>query len=67
MFVLSGKDMNTHLIGDEREGLYPFQALVQPIALRFRYHFEGSRQTNKLEKVRKPFLPSSQYLTPSTA
>jgi len=64
MFVLSGKDMNTHLIGDEREGLYPFQALVQPIALRFKYHFEGSRQTNKLEKVRKPFLRSSQYFDP---
>ncbi|KDR85307.1 hypothetical protein GALMADRAFT_204803 [Galerina marginata CBS 339.88] len=34
----------------ERDGLYPLQALVQPISLRFKYHFEGSRQTNKLEK-----------------
>lgn len=62
MFVLSGKDMD--LIGGEREGLYPFQALVQPIALRFKYHFEGSRQTNKLEKVRKPSLLCSQYFDP---
>ncbi|KAF8203135.1 TIP-1 family-domain-containing protein [Pholiota molesta] len=34
----------------ETEGLYPLQALVHPISLRFKYHFEGSRQTNKLEK-----------------
>ena len=63
--------MDAHLVGgelEEREGLYPIQALVQPIALRFRYHFEGLRQTNKLEKVRKRFFyvfPS--ILTPSTA
>lgn len=31
-------------------GLYPMQALVQPVSLRFKYHFEGSRQTNKLDK-----------------
>ena len=35
----------------EKEGLYPLQALVQPIAPRLKYHFDGSRQTNKLEKV----------------
>ncbi|PFH54769.1 hypothetical protein AMATHDRAFT_134611 [Amanita thiersii Skay4041] len=34
----------------EKDGLYAFQALVQPIALRFKYHFEGSRQTNRLDK-----------------
>ncbi|THH29732.1 hypothetical protein EUX98_g4456 [Antrodiella citrinella] len=34
----------------ERDGLYPIQALVQPIALRFKYHFEGTRQTNRLDK-----------------
>ncbi|KAI0724222.1 RINT-1 family protein [Cerioporus squamosus] len=33
-----------------REGLYPLQALVQAIALRFKYHFEGTRQTNRLDK-----------------
>ncbi|KAG5650284.1 hypothetical protein H0H81_012762 [Sphagnurus paluster] len=31
-------------------GLYAIQALVQPISLRFRYHFEGTRQTNRLDK-----------------
>ncbi|OBZ79146.1 RAD50-interacting protein 1, partial [Grifola frondosa] len=34
----------------EKEGLYPIQALVQPISLRFKYHFEGTRQTNRLDK-----------------
>jgi hypothetical protein len=33
-------------------GLYPIQALVQPLSQRFRYHFEGTRETNKLDKVR---------------
>lgn len=37
--------------GLETEGLYAIQALVQPIALRFKYHFEGTRQTNRLDKV----------------
>jgi hypothetical protein len=35
----------------EKEGLYPIQALVYPISLRFKYHFDGSRQTNRLDKV----------------
>lgn len=35
----------------EKDGLYPIQALVQPVALRFKYHFEGTRQTNRLDKV----------------
>ena len=34
-----------------KEGLYPLQALVQAIALRFKFHFEGARQTNRLDKV----------------
>ncbi|KAJ7770915.1 TIP-1 family-domain-containing protein [Mycena maculata] len=34
----------------EKEGLYPLQALIQPISLRFKYHFEGTRQTNRLDK-----------------
>lgn len=38
----------------EKDGLYPLQTLVQPVSLRFKYHFEGTRQTNKLDKV----LPS---------
>lgn len=34
-----------------KDGLYPIQALVQPVSQRFKYHFEGSRETNKLDKV----------------
>lgn len=34
-----------------KDGLYPLQALIRPIALRFKYHFEGTRQTNRLDKV----------------
>jgi len=35
----------------EKEGIYSVQALVQPVALRFKYHFDGTRQTNRLDKV----------------
>jgi len=44
----------------DREGLYSIQALVQPVALRFKYHFEGTRQTNRLDKVSE----SPQYCKP---
>ncbi|TRM66203.1 TIP-1 family-domain-containing protein [Schizophyllum amplum] len=37
-------------LGTEKSGLYPLQALVRPVALRFKYHFEGTRQTNRLDK-----------------
>ncbi|KAL0950725.1 hypothetical protein HGRIS_007501 [Hohenbuehelia grisea] len=37
-------------LGPEKRGLYPLQALVQPVSLRFKYHFEGKRQTNRLDK-----------------
>ncbi|KAF8506878.1 TIP-1 family-domain-containing protein, partial [Russula emetica] len=33
-----------------KDGLYPIQVLVQPLSQRFRYHFEGTRETNKLDK-----------------
>jgi hypothetical protein len=32
--------------------IYPIQALVTPVSLRFKYHFEGTRETNRLDKVR---------------
>lgn len=32
-------------------GLYPLQALVRPIELRFRYHFMGTKGTNRIDKV----------------
>lgn len=33
-------------------GLYPFEALVEPIRSRWRFHFESDRPTNRLDKVR---------------
>ena len=30
--------------------LLPFEVLVKPLALRFRYHFEGDRPTNRIDK-----------------
>ncbi|KAI8995431.1 TIP-1 family-domain-containing protein [Trametes punicea] len=33
-----------------KEGVYAIQALVQPVALRFKYHFETARQTNRVDK-----------------
>ena len=35
---------------DEKEGLYAIEAMVQPIALRFKYHYDGKRDTNRLDK-----------------
>lgn len=51
LIALSGKQIHVEQSLNEREGLYPLQALIQPISLRFKYHFESSRQTNKLDKV----------------
>ncbi|KAF5374888.1 hypothetical protein D9758_000035 [Tetrapyrgos nigripes] len=34
----------------EKSGLYPLEVLVQAVALRFKYHFEGTRQTNRPDK-----------------
>lgn len=33
-----------------KQGLYPLQTLLEPISMRFRYHFDGKRQTNRLDK-----------------
>lgn len=35
----------------EKDGIYPLEILVQPVALRFKYHFEGTRKTNRPDKV----------------
>jgi RAD50-interacting protein 1 len=32
--------------------LLPFKVMARDIDIRFRYHFEGDRQTNNIEKVR---------------
>lgn len=45
--TLSHNDTKTR---SEKDGLYPLETLVQPLSLRFKYHFEGNRQTNQLHK-----------------
>lgn len=50
----SGQSLHMTSPSDNRpakEGVYPLQALAHSIALRFKYHFDGTRQTNKLDKV----------------
>jgi len=48
-----GEDIGAeHVLSlNEQSGLYPFQALVSSVSLRFKYHFEGTRQTNRIDKV----------------
>ena len=36
---------------DEPLVLLPLEVMVKPLELRFKYHFEGDRPTNKLDKV----------------
>ena len=31
--------------------LLPLEVMVKPLELRFKYHFEGKRPTNKIDKV----------------
>jgi len=42
---------STHQLERGFEGLYPLETLVQAISLRFKYHFETERETNRLDKV----------------
>ena len=39
--------------------LLPLGVMVEPLELRFKYHFEGDRPTNKLDKVCCPLLSSA--------
>ncbi|KIJ68701.1 hypothetical protein HYDPIDRAFT_173364 [Hydnomerulius pinastri MD-312] len=48
--LLRLQEIGESLQAQESEGLYPLQALVQPVALRFKYHFDGERETNRLDK-----------------
>ena len=45
-----GQTMKTTL-GEESLVLLPLEVMVKPLELRFKYHFEGDRPTNKLGKV----------------
>jgi hypothetical protein len=48
----SGENFSVHQSErSERDGLYPIQALIQPLSQRFKYHFESERETNRLDRV----------------
>ncbi|KAF8898463.1 TIP-1 family-domain-containing protein [Infundibulicybe gibba] len=45
-----GKKFYSSGVQSKDTAIYPIQTLVQPIALRFKYHFDGTRPTNRLDK-----------------
>jgi hypothetical protein len=48
LLVLQGPDLQAGI--KDALPLLPFEVLVKPLALRFRYHFEGDRPTNRIDK-----------------
>lgn len=60
---LQEPELQQYLDGTEREKdcppLLPLEVMVRPLALRFRYHFEGDKQTNRLDKVEHQFNMAS--------
>jgi hypothetical protein len=54
VFQPSGNSMATIVMlpsSDASAPLLPFKIMTTEIEIRFRYHFEGNRPTNNLEKV----------------
>ena len=62
---------------EEKLVLLPLEVMVKPLELRFKYHFKGDRQTNRLDKVSLPSYisvsnaelhsPSISFLTSSAS
>ena len=50
---LKGRDSQStdRFKGQEPLVLLPLEVMAKPLELRFKYHFEGDRPTNKLDKV----------------
>lgn len=42
--------------------LLPLEVMVKPLELRFRYHFDGDRPTNKVDKVCAFTMPNSNRI-----
>jgi hypothetical protein len=38
----------------EQVVLLPLEVMIKPLELRFRYHFDGDKPTNRLDKVGEP-------------
>ena len=43
--------------------LLPFEVMMQPLELRFRYHFDGDRPTNKINKPEYFFSHAAELIT----
>ena len=59
LLFFSGIKLHNDSVEHDNAGLYAVQALTRPIAQRFRYHFEGTRETNRLDKVCCRFIRNS--------
>jgi hypothetical protein len=49
---LKPRDTVTAKRGGETQVLLPLEVMVHPLELRFKYHFSGTKPTNRLDKVR---------------
>ncbi|KAF8528017.1 RINT-1 family protein [Hysterangium stoloniferum] len=46
----AGEEIHTSDSRWQPGGIYPIQSLTSPITLRFKFHFEGKRDTNRIDK-----------------
>lgn len=52
LLVLQGPELEEGAVEEGKEKvLLPLEVLCRPLELRFRYHFEGDRPTNRVDKV----------------
>lgn len=52
LLVLQGPELKEGTVEEGKEKvLLPLELLCRPLELRFRYHFEGDRPTNRVDKV----------------
>ena len=59
LLELQGPELNARddqnidsTMNEEPLVLLPIEVMVKPLELRFKYHFDGDRPTNRLDKVR---------------
>lgn len=57
---LQGRDTISNSQDVEPPILFPMEVIVHPLALRFKYHFNGDKPTNRFDKV--PKTPALLYV-----